>query len=185
MIARFTSSMRRTTLAAVALAAVVGGCSNQAPTSERGPVGAPAPSTMGAIDIGLAVPPKFQVATINYQIANTSTGYNRSGTLDVSKTAVISSVVGGIPAGTGYKVALTATDTGQKFTGCSGSSSLVNVVGGTTTPVSVAVDCHLPQANLTPTVPVPTSAVALLALALLAAGGLAAGRRGAGRSPRS
>ena len=66
MITRSTSFLRRTTLAAVALAAVVAcGCSNEAPTAVRGPAGAPSPSSMGAIDIGLAVPPKFQIATIN------------------------------------------------------------------------------------------------------------------------
>jgi hypothetical protein len=97
---------------------------------------------------------------------------------------MISGVLGGIPAGTGYTLALTATDTAKKFTGCAGSSP-VNVVGGATTPVSVAVDCHLPQPTLTPpAVPIPMSAVVLLAVALLAAGVLTTGRRGARRPLR-
>jgi hypothetical protein len=174
-------SVGRTALAALALVAVVaGGCTDVPPAAVRGPSGGggPTPSqgTMGAIDIALAVPPTFQIASVNYQLTNT--GYSKSGSLDVSQSQAISGVLGGIPAGTGYTLALTATDTAKKFTGCAGSSP-VNVVGGATTPVSVAVDCHLPQASLTPpAVPVPMSAVVLLAVALLAAGVLTTGRLG-------
>ncbi len=180
-------SVGRTGLAALALVAVVAcGCTDSPPAAVRGPTGGGGPSpnqgSMGAIDIALAVPPSFQIAAVNYQLTNT--GYSKSGSLDVSQSQAISGVLGGIPAGTGYTLALTATDTAQKFTGCAGSSP-VNVVGGATTPVSVAVDCHLPQPTLTPpAVPIPTSAVALLAVALLAAGALTTGSRGARRQPR-
>lgn len=176
------SSMGRTALAAIALlAALVSGCSDRPAAALGSGSGNPDPgqSGMGAIDVALAVPPSFQIATINYQLTNT--GYTKSGSLDVSQTQTISGVLGGIPAGTGYTLTLTATDAAKKFTGCAGSSP-VNVVAGTTTPVSVAVDCHLPQPSLTsPAVPVPMSAVVLLAVALLAAGLLTNGRRGVRR----
>jgi hypothetical protein len=173
-----SKSMGRTALAAAALlAALAGGCTDQAATA-TGATGAANPSGVGAVDVALALPPSFQVATISYHLTNT--GYSKSGTLDVSQTQTISGVLGGIPAGSNYTLALTATDTAQKFTGCAGSSS-VNVTAGTTTPVSVAIDCHLPQqvqvTTPPPAVPVPMSAVALLAVGLLATG-LLMGRRG-------
>ena len=130
--------MGRTALAAVALvAALAGGCTDQ-PAAATGPAGNPAPagSGVGALDVALAVPPSFQIATVNYQL--TKTGYSKSGTLDVSQAQTISGVLGGIPAGTGYTLTLTATDTAQKFTGCTGASP-VTVVAGTTTCRSAAV----------------------------------------------
>jgi hypothetical protein len=178
------SCMRGTALAALALvAALAGGCTDQ-PTAATGPSpGGNSGPVMGAIDVALAVPPSFQVATVNYKLTNT--GYTKSGSLDVSQTQTISAVLGGIPAGAGYTLALTASDTAQKFTGCAGSSP-VTVVGGAITPVSVAVDCHLPQAALTtsPAVPVPMPAVVLLAVGLVAAGLLTSGRRRDQRSVR-
>ncbi len=179
-------SIGRAALAAVVAATLAGGCSGP-PSAVREPTGGggPTPSQggMGSIDIALAVPPSFQVATVNYQISKT--GFSKSGSLDVSRSSVVSGVLGGIPAGTGYTLALTASDTAQKFTSCAGSSP-VNVVGGATTPVSVAIDCHLPQSTTVtpPAVPVPLSAVVLLAAALLAAGVLTTGRRGSRRPVR-
>ena len=177
----FTSgSTGRAALALALLTALAGGCADQ-PAAVTGPTGSatPGPTGMGAIDVALAVPPSFQIATVNYQLTNT--GYSKAGTFDVSQTQTISGILGGIPAGTGYTLALTATDTAKKFTGCSGTAP-VNVVAGTTTPVSVPIDCHLPQPSLTPpAVPVPMPAVALLAVALLAAGLVTNGRRAARR----
>jgi hypothetical protein len=173
-----SSSKGPMALAAAALLAVLaGGCTDQPPAATgSGNPGAGENGT-GAVDVALALPPKFQIATISYQL--TKTGYSKSGTLDVSQTQAISAVVGGIPAGSGYTLALTATDTAQKFTGCAGSTSSINVTAGATTPVSVAVDCHLPQQVIvsTPNVPVPMSAVVLLAVGLLATGLLTNGRR--------
>ena len=91
----------------------------------------------------------------------------------------VSGVIGGIPAGTDYTLALTATYVVQKFTSCAGSST-VAVTAGATTPVSVAIECRLPPVATTtpPAVPVPMPAVALLAIALLAMGATATRRGG-------
>jgi hypothetical protein len=173
-------------LAALAVtAALAGGCAGP-PAAVREPAGggpSPGQSGVGALDIALAVPPNFQIATVNYQISKT--GFSKSGSLDVSQSPLVTGVLGGIPAGTGYTLSLTATDTAKKFTSCSGASP-VDVTGGATTPVNVAIDCHLPQSTTVtpPAVPVPLPAVALLAAALLAAGVLTAGRRGARRLVR-
>ena len=98
-------------------------------------------SAPGALSIALVVPPNFQINTISYQL--TKTGFSQAGSLNVAQSGAVSGVIGGIPAGTGYTLALTASDVGKKFTSCAGSS-MVAVTGGATTPVSVTIECHLP-----------------------------------------
>jgi hypothetical protein len=152
-------------------AALMSGCSN-APAAVDGPSGVtttPGPSASGALSIGLVVPPNAQINTINYQL--TKTAFSQAGSLNVAQSGVVSGVIGGIPAGTGYTLTLTASDVGMKFTSCAGSS-MVAVTGGSTTPVSVNIECHLPPVP-PPSVPVPMSAVVLLAVALLATGATA------------
>jgi hypothetical protein len=130
----------------------------------------------GALSIALVVPPNFQIETINYQLSKT--GFSQAGSLNVAQSGTVSGVLGGIPAGPGYTLALTASDVGMKFTSCAGSST-VAVTGGTTTPVSVNIECRLPpQVTPPPSVPVPMPAVALLAIALLATGAMATRRSG-------
>ena len=167
----------------LALAAVLtsGGCQTPPaavadPASGAG-VAKAGQSDPGSLSIALVVPPSFRIDTIGYQL--TKTGFSQAGTLNVAQSGTVSGVIGGIPAGTGYTLALAASDVGQKFTSCAGSS-LVAVTGGATTPVSVNIECRLPpQVTPPPTVPVPMPAVALLAVALLAGG--AAGTRPRGR----
>ncbi len=132
----------------------------------------------GLLSVGLVVPPNFQINTISYQLSKT--GFSQAGSLNVAQSGAVSGVIGGIPAGTGYTLALTASDVGQKFTSCAGSS-LVDVTGGATTPVSVNIECHLPPVPPPPSVPVPMSAVVLLAVALLTTGAMAT-RPGARRA---
>jgi hypothetical protein len=133
-------------------------------------------SAPGSLSIALVIPPNFQINTISYQL--TKTGFSLAGDLNVAQSGAVSGVIGGIPAGTGYTLALTASDVGKKFTSCAGSST-VAVTGGATTPVSVGIECRLPPAvTQPPTVPVPMPAVALLAVALLATGASATRRGG-------
>ena len=126
----------------------------------------------GALSVALVVPPNSQIDTISYQLFNNA-GFSQAGSLNVAQSGTVSGVIGGIPAGTGYTLALTASDVAKKFTSCAGRS-MVAVTGGTTTPVSVNIECHLPSLVTTPpAVPVPMSAVVLLAVALLATGATA------------
>jgi hypothetical protein len=79
---------------------------------------------------------------------------------------------------------LTASDVAKPFTGCARSSP-VGVTAGATTPVSVNIECRLPQLVTTP--PARSGAVpaiALLAFALLAAGASATRRDGRRSQPR-
>jgi hypothetical protein len=133
-------------------------------------------SAPGSLSVALVVPPNFQINTISYQL--TKTGFSLAGNLNVAQSGTVSGVIGGIPAGTGYTLALTASDVAKKFTGCAGSS-MVAVTGGATTPVSVNIECHLPPlVTPPPSVPIPMPAVALLAIALLATGATATRRSG-------
>ena len=164
-------------IAGLALAALTSGCQT-APAAVADPgsgAANPGQSAPGSLSVALVVPPNFQINTISYQLTNT--GFSQAGNLNVAQSGSVSGVIGGIPAGTGYTLALSASDVAQKFTSCTGSST-VAVTAGATTPVSVNIECRLPPAPPPPSVPVPMPAVALLAVALLATGATATRRGG-------
>ena len=164
----------------LALAVVLASGCNTPPSAVADPGGGAGAakagqSAPGSLSIGLVVPPNFQINAISYQLTNT-TGFSQAGSLNVAQSGTVTGVIGGIPTGTGYTLALSAIDVAKKFSSCSGSST-VAVTGGATTPVSVAIDCRLAS----PAVPVPMPAVVLLAVVLLATGAMATRRSG----PRS
>lgn len=174
--------MRRAALAVLAVTfALAAGCGEPpaavAPGAGTGAGPNLSSGSAGTLQIGVAVPPSFQIDAVGYEISKT--GYDQSGTLDVTQSGTVTATLGGIPAGTGYTLALTATDVAKKFTGCSGSAP-VAVTAGAVTPISVDIACHLPVTTVVtppPQVPIPLPAVVLLAAALLYAGTLASGRR--------
>jgi hypothetical protein len=179
---RWTAS----TVAVVALAATLAaaGCSdkvapevaNCAPTSTPASTAA----TPGAVQIALQVPPSVQIASFTYQV--TLGTFNQSGSIDVSHSGSLTGVIGGLPAGTGYQIALSATDPSKKLTGCSGTATF-DVTAGAVTPVPIDVTCHLTPPAAPAMVPIPYPAVLVLAVALLGAGLVGSGRsrRGGGR----
>jgi hypothetical protein len=180
MLARCRRSLETLGIAGLALVAVLTSGCNTPPSAVADPGGALAnagQSAPGALSIAVVVPPNLQIDTINYQL--TKTGFSQAGSLNVAQSGTISGVIGGIPAGTGYTLALTTTDVAKTFTSCAGSST-VAVTGGTTTPVSVAIECRLPSNVVTtpPAVPIPMPAVVLLAVVLLATGAGATRRSG-------
>src|SRR5262249_59008115 len=61
--------------------------------------------------------------------------------VDVSHSAMVSFVVGAVPAGTGYTVALSGT-TNDGATSCAGTSAAFDVAAGATTAASVHLTCH-------------------------------------------
>jgi hypothetical protein len=171
-------------LAAIAfVAAMAAGCGDTvAPgATSCAPSGSPAGTAPvpGAVQVALLVPPSVQIASFTYQVTRGS--FSTSGSIDVSHSGTLTGVIGGLPAGTGYQLALSATDPSQKLTGCSGMATF-DVVGGTVTPVPIDVTCRLTPPAAAPMVPVPFRAVVLLAGALLGAGLMGSGRsrRGGG-----
>ena len=173
MLARCGWSLGTLGVVGLGLAAVLTSGCGTPPSSVAEPASGPKaePSAPGSLSVALAVPPNLEIDTISYQL--TKTGFSQAGSLNVARSGTISGVIGGIPAGTGYTLALSATDVAKKFSSCTGSST-VAVTGGATTPVSVAIDCRL-----TPlAVPVPMPAVVFLAVFLLATGVMATRRTG-------
>jgi hypothetical protein len=71
------------------------------------------------------------------------TGYTKSGTLNVANSTQISAVIGGIPAGSGYSISLSASDATNSAITCSGSASF-NITAGATSSAQVKLQCKTP-----------------------------------------
>jgi hypothetical protein len=138
----------------------------------------PAGPETGSVSLQLDLGPGSQVDTIHYAITG-SGGYQQNGDLNVASSHVISGIIAGIPAGSGYTVTLTASSQiDQHPIACQGSSGF-DITPGSVTPVSVHLACHegaLPRPVATK-VPIPRGALPALALLLPAAGILALRRR--------
>src|SRR5262249_23237362 len=67
------------------------------------------PASVGTVGVQLQIAPGVTVNTVSWTISNAATGFNRSGTVNVQFSNTISFQVGGIPAGDGYVITLTAT----------------------------------------------------------------------------
>jgi len=121
-------------IAAVALAAAVAsgalgaGCASEA-----------ADGPMGSIAMELQIAPGVTINTVNWSITNSGTSFTKSGSVNVRFSNTISFQTGGIPAGTGYAITLTATSVDGSFS-CTGTANF-SVTAGTTTPVSLTLNC--------------------------------------------
>jgi hypothetical protein len=87
----------------------------------------------GSLGLQLQVAPGVTLNSVSYTI--TGNGFTKTGTIDTSNAPAISATIGGIPAGNGYKITLTATsvETLTTFTG----SATFNVSAGKTASVTV------------------------------------------------
>jgi hypothetical protein len=97
-------------------------------------------SGLGSIDVAL-VAGGVTVNTVSYAIMGPN-NFSQSGPLNVSASASISGIIGGLPAGMGYSISLTATATDGTTT-CAGSATF-GVTANAVTQVNVALDCHQP-----------------------------------------
>lgn len=88
---------------------------------------------IGSLGLNLNVAPGVTLNTVTYAI--TGNGFEKTGSIDTSGAPTISGTIGGIPAGNGYTIKLTATsaDGGTSFTG----SATFNVTAGGTTSVTI------------------------------------------------
>jgi len=87
----------------------------------------------GSLGLNLEVAPGVTLNAVTYTIAGN--GFSKTGTIDSSGAVSISGTIGGIPAGKGYTITLSATsvEAGTAFTG----SASFNVTAGGTTSVTV------------------------------------------------
>jgi hypothetical protein len=97
-------------------------------------------SGVGSISVAL-LDGGVTLNAVGYMISGPS-GFTQNGSLNVSASASITALIGGLPAGGGYSIALTATGTDGTTT-CAGSAMFA-VTANTVTQVSVALDCHQP-----------------------------------------
>jgi len=93
----------------------------------------------GTIGLDLTLASGAVIDTVSYVITGPS-GYTKTGSLNVRDSTTIRGLIGGIPAGTGYSIALSATSL-DGGTSCAGSASF-KVVARSTTSVMIQVRCH-------------------------------------------
>lgn len=79
--------------------------------------------------------------SVSYTIVGT--GFTKSGTINVANSTQISTVIGGIPAGKGYSISLTASDAANSAITCAGSASF-NVTAGATSSTQIHLQCKTP-----------------------------------------
>jgi len=88
---------------------------------------------VGSLGLSLEVAPGVTLLSVGYTI--TGNGFTKTGTIDVTDSPTIGGTIGGIPAGNGYTLALSATSV-EDVTTFTGSATF-NVTAGQTTAVSV------------------------------------------------
>jgi Calcineurin-like phosphoesterase len=93
----------------------------------------------GSLSVALQLANGTTLASASYTITGPG-GFAESGSLDVANSTTISAVIGGLPAGTGYSITISATST-DGTTSCGGSASF-NVTAGATSTVSIHLACH-------------------------------------------
>src|SRR5262245_18775956 len=125
---------------AVLSALVIGMASALACSSESGTYTNPGvEGETGVVGMQLQIAPGVTVNTVSWTISNATTGFTKSGTVNVQFSNVVKFQVGGLPSGAGYTITLTATSVDGSIT-CTGSASFT-VVPGATTGVNLILVC--------------------------------------------
>jgi len=111
---------------ALGMSAAFMGCASE-------PLGNGGEEQSGSLGLNLDVAPGVTVNAVTYSISGN--GFSKSGTIDVSGSSTISGTIGGIPAGKGYTITLTAASAegNTTFTG----SAKFDVIAGKTTAVTI------------------------------------------------
>jgi Lamin Tail Domain len=97
---------------------------------------------VGGVGLALQVAPGVSLGSVSYSITGPG-GFARSGAFDESHSTTLSATIGGLPAGDGFAVALSATAS-DGATQCAGSAPF-SVVAHATTGVTVHLLCHEPS----------------------------------------
>jgi hypothetical protein len=99
----------------------------------------PSDGQAGEIGLSLNVGGGVIINSASYTIVGPN-GFSKTGSIDLSAATAFSATIGGIPAGNGYSISLSAT-AADGTTTCAGSATF-NVTARATTNVIVSVDCH-------------------------------------------
>ena len=93
----------------------------------------------GAVNFALQLPDGRSVQSASYTITGPN-GFTKTGTIDLSASTKLTATIGGLPAGTGYQITISATTT-DGSTSCGGSATF-DVLAGKTASVIVPLTCH-------------------------------------------
>jgi arylsulfatase A-like enzyme len=93
------------------------------------PLGGAGAEQVGSLGLNLQVAPGVTLNSVTYSISGN--GFSKAGSIDTSGAPSISGTIGGIPAGSGYTITLTAASA-EDGTAFSGSSRFDVSAGGTT-----------------------------------------------------
>ncbi|HEY3594505.1 MAG TPA: hypothetical protein VGL13_11545, partial [Polyangiaceae bacterium] len=113
--------------------ATIAGCGDQGAHSQANE------SSTGTASFDLNLADGRSIQSASYTITGPN-GFTKSGTLGLSASTTLSAVIGGLPAGTGFHITLTASTTDSSAT-CNGSATF-DVQAGKTVAVTIAVTCH-------------------------------------------
>jgi hypothetical protein len=127
----FRNHARTAILVSIFLPAIGPACSPPPPSAHDGDT--------GTVGLALQVAPGVTINTISWSIANATSGFSQSGTVNVQNSNTIRFQVGGLPAGAAYTITLNATSVDGAFT-CAGSAGFA-VAAAMTNTVSVTLTC--------------------------------------------
>jgi hypothetical protein len=94
---------------------------------------------VGEAQLAIIIQGGIVVNTVSYTVMGS--GLNQMGTIDVSHSSTISSVISGLPAGGPDTIALSATSA-DGMTSCNGTSAPFTVTAHQTATVNVMMECH-------------------------------------------
>jgi hypothetical protein len=112
--------------------------------SSSAPIAGENADQSGNVGLHLQVAPGVTLLSVSYVITGPH-AFTKTGTIDLTSATAFSAIIGGIPAGMGYNIALSATAT-DGVTTCAGSATF-DVTPVATTTVIVSLDCHQPPTN--------------------------------------
>jgi hypothetical protein len=122
-------------LVLAAAAAAATGCGGEGPSTPGAATG-----DVGSVGVALSIGDGETLQSVTYTITGPN-GFSKTGTIDVSNASTLSALIGGLPVGSGYSIAINATSADGSAT-CNGSASF-SVTAQSTTPVTVHVSCHV------------------------------------------
>lgn len=128
------------TFMAIGSGAVIG-CSGSGGAGAPGgaSAGQGAGEATGTVGAQLQIGGGITIAAVTYGISGPN-GFVKTGTVDLSHASALAFTVGGLPAGTGYSITLSAVSV-DGATSCAGTGTF-NVSAKTTTQVMVHLECH-------------------------------------------
>jgi hypothetical protein len=122
---------------ALAQVGAITGCSGSPFTADGHDPGIDLEHT-GSIGFALEVGEGITLHSVTYDI--NGNGFSKQGDVDVSRSPTLTAVIGGIPAGDGFTIVITATSIDGSVT-CVGTATF-SVMDGLITNVTIHLKCH-------------------------------------------